>query len=187
MIELTLNEKMLEQLRSMKGKKLQSYEHFPCPTENQNPGFMRLNFTNFVFDIEIDYKSYTCTGFSGKPFTDEATCFSIAKQGIKDKYPTPKGWSMRRYLIGEIVSEVMVIRDTVCINNGDTYLVDNAIVIKTSENTYTLSKGCEADPSMYFKHGNMIDIKYSVHSEKQNFTDKEHNQIAKVHRDYIFL
>jgi len=187
MIELTLNEEMLEQLRSMKGKKLQSYEHFPCPTEYQNPGFMRINFAGFSFDIEIDYKAYSCTGFSGKTISDEASCFSIRKQEINNKYSIPEGWSMRRYLIGETVSEVMIIRDTICVNNGDTYLIDNAIVIKTSENTYTLSKGCETDPSMYVKCGNSIDVKYSVYSERQNYSDKEHKIKAKVQRDYIFL
>lgn len=187
MIELVIEKEMIEQLASMKGKTLKSYDHYPWPKEGSNLGFMRLNFSNFVIDFEIDYKAYTCTGFSGKPYSDEATVITCAKKNAKDQYTIPKGWNMRRYLVGEVVSEVMIVRDTIELTNGDTYVYDNAVVIKTKESTYTISKGCEVDPSLYVRNSDKIDVPYSVKTEKSNFSDAEHKIRANIQRDFIFL
>ena len=187
MIELVLENEMIEQLSSMKGKTLKSYDYYPCPCEGSSLGFIRLNFSNFAIDIETDYKAYTCTGFSGEPYSDEATVITCKKKAAKEKYDIPEGWEMRRYLVGEVVSEIMIVRDTIKISNGDVFVYDNAMVIKTKDSTYTISKGCEVDPSLYIRNNEKIDVPYLVRTERDNFSDTEHKMRATVSRDYIFI
>lgn len=186
-IDLRFTEEMINELKALKGKTLKSYDHYPWPKEGSNLGFMRLNFAKFAIDLESDFVPITVTGYNGEPFADESTCYMCKRVKVGESHVIPKTWKMRRYLVGETVSEVMVVRDTVTESNGDVFLLDEAIVLKTEESTITISKGCEVDTSLYIRIGDKIDVTYPLSSVRSNYSEKESGLKAKVSRDFIFL
>ena len=155
-IDLRFTEEMINELKALKGKTLKSYDHYPWPKEGSNLGFMRLNFAKFAIDLESDFVPITVTGYNGEPFADESTCYMCKRVKVGESHVIPKTWKMRRYLVGETVSEVMVVRDTVTESNGDVFLLDEAIVLKTEESTITISKGCDVDSSLFIRKSNRI-------------------------------
>lgn len=186
-IDLRFTDDMINELIALKGKTLKSYDHYPWPKEGSNLGFMRLNFAKFAMDLESDFVPITVTGYNGSPYIDESTCYMCKKVKLGETHTIPKTWIMRRYLVGETVTEVMIVRDTVTESNGDIYLIDQAIVVKTNESTITISKGCDVDTSLYIRIGDKMDVPYSLKTVKNNYSEKESGLTAKVSRDYIFI
>lgn len=187
MIDLTIKKEMLAILSSMKGKTLKSIEgryDFDTKTFME---LVRFILGRFVVEFVSDYVPVKWHWNNTQLFQDEATCFSVQRKMLTEKRVYPKGNTVVQFMKNEIVSEILVVRDSITNNNDDEILVDSGIAIKTNEKVYTFSR---CDISGFWIHMNesdKIDMFYSVKAAKEDCSDSENGLTAKIKREYFFL
>lgn len=141
-VHAVFTDEMLKILSSMKGKTLKAIEgvfHYGLTSTHGN---VRLVLGQFAVDIECENRIAELLDLEGKIFKEEFPRFSCRKKDLKDKFMPFVASEPVSFMINEVVSEVLLLRDEIKAGNGEHIYIDQALVVKTAEKAYTFSR-CE--------------------------------------------
>lgn len=141
-INAVFTEDMLKTLSSMKGKTLKAIVgvfHFGLTNVHGN---FRLVLGQFAVDIECKSFIAELLDLDGKIFTEDFPRFCCQKKDLKDKFEPYVVSKPISFMINEVITEVLLIRDEIRASNGEHVHLDQALVVKTTEKAYTFSR-CE--------------------------------------------
>lgn len=186
MTDLTIQGKMIDILASMKGKTLKSIEGVFDFESQTFLEIIRFNLGLYAVEVVSDYEPVMWSIGLDIMFQDEATRFLVYEKSSSEKRVYPKGCEAVRMMKNEVVSEVIVVRDSISTNTEDV-IMDSGIVLRTKERVYTFSRVDLSGIWFHFNESDKIDMYYSLKDIRNEFSKAESNTDLKVKRDYIFL
>lgn len=186
MIDLTIQDKMLDIMTSMKGKTLKSIEGV-FDFENQTfIEVIRLNLGQYAVEVISDYEPVVWSLGTVDMVQDEATRFSVFKKSSSEKRFYPQGCKAVQMMKNEIISDFIIVRDNIS-TDKDKVVIDSGIVLRTRERVYTFSRVDLSGIWFHFNESDKIDMYYSIKDLRNDCLNSERNTKAKIKRDYIFI
>ena len=141
-INAVFTDEMLKILSSMKGKTLKAIVGVFDFGLTDVHGNFRLALGQFAVDIECKSFAAELLDLNGRIFTEDFPCFCCQKKDLKDRFEPYVVSKPVSFIINEVITEVLLIRDEIKASNGEHVYMDQALVVKTAEKAYTFSR-CE--------------------------------------------
>lgn len=177
---------MLKILSSMKGKTLKSISGVFFRSLDESFDDMRLTLGQFAIDVSCKSHVEPLISYENKIIYEDVSYFSCFKKKLTDVYAPSINNKAVSFIINELVSEVVLVRDDINVNNGEHYLIDRAFIIKTTDKAYTFSRKEIIDESIYYSSSDKIEGFQTVKDVKNSW-DGEGRYSVDVNRQFLFL
>ena len=185
-IEAKFTNEMLEILKMMKGKTLKAFQGDFANGMNRVYGFFRIILGQFAVDVDCSEHPVTLVGYDNEESVEDFAYFGCYKKNLKDSFEPFYIPHTVSFLLNEVVSEIMIVRDDIQVSNGAHIVLDQAFVIKTNENTYTISRKEWFVEQMNIDVSDSIKVARTVKDVKNEWSSEGKYRVD-VERQYIFL
>lgn len=185
-VKAGFTDEMLIILSSMKGKTLKSIQGVFIYDKTSTHGNLRLALGQFAVDIECGFHVEPLINFDDEFFYDEVSYFSCEKKKLTDEFVPYIDDKTISFVVNEYISEIVLIRDEITVSNGEHYIIDQALSIKTANKAYTFSRREIIDESIYINESDKIEGFQSI-KEVKDAWDGEGRYSVDVNRQFVFL
>ena len=131
---------MIKTLSTMKGKTLKAIQGVFDYGLSTTDGNLRLVLGQYALDIECYYHNADFLNQDGDVYVDEFAYFTCGRKKLSETFKPFVNKTPISFMINETISEVVLIRDDISVSNGEHVIMDQALVIKTTEKAYTISR-----------------------------------------------
>lgn len=168
MNNLQLNDRAMEILASIKGKKLKSFEGDMISMGNYFMNPIKLNMPRFSVELGLSYVPLEWTSSFKTNEVEDATVFYCE---MVDPSKKAFGNAVCLFPVEETISSVTVIRDYIGTNMGDSFVFDNGILLSAGNESLSFFRFSVWDCAMYLRNKDDAMSFYSAKRARDDFAD----------------